>query len=233
MNKISVYSPVAADVSADDTVCAAAVAQNSGASAISKQHASIAIRPVSYGGQFVGADHKDSVVGMRRNKLLRDLQGKEEACTGCGNIETSGAGCSDLLLNEAGRGWEQHVGSGRCHDDEVDLFCRNLRLFECLERRLGRHIASVFIFCGNAAFFNAGASGYPIVAGVDYAREVRVGQDLFRHITACADNRDRPQRFIGARVRARLSFHSNGESPRRYAGLPAVQWTPPPLAVRS
>jgi hypothetical protein len=43
---------------------------------------------------------------MRRNELLCNLDAKEKAGTGCGNIETSGVGCSDLLLNEAGRGWE-------------------------------------------------------------------------------------------------------------------------------
>jgi phosphate starvation-inducible protein PhoH len=56
--------PVAADVSADYTVRAATVAQNSSASAVSKKDASIAIGPVSDGRQFVGADHEDSVVGM-------------------------------------------------------------------------------------------------------------------------------------------------------------------------
>src|SRR2546430_7790970 len=52
--------------------------------------------------------------------------------TGCGNIEASGVGCSDLLLNEAGRGWEQHVRSGRCHENQINIFRGNLCLFECL-----------------------------------------------------------------------------------------------------
>ena len=55
---------VAADVSANDAVCAAAMAQNSGASAVSKKHAGVPIGPISDRRQFIGSDHKDSVVRM-------------------------------------------------------------------------------------------------------------------------------------------------------------------------
>ena len=53
---------VATDVSADYAVSAAAVAQNSGASAISKKNAGIAIGPVSNRCQFLGTDYQNGVV---------------------------------------------------------------------------------------------------------------------------------------------------------------------------
>ena len=55
---------VAADVSADNTVRATAMAQDSSASAISKKDATVAIGPVSDRRQFLGSDHKDGVVRM-------------------------------------------------------------------------------------------------------------------------------------------------------------------------
>ncbi len=120
--------------------------------------------------------------------MLCDFQAKEKACTCCRYIEASGIGRSDLLLNEAGRGWEKHIGSCRCHDNEIDFLRRNLGLLHCLERGLGCHIAGVFILCGDAALLDAGACSDPIVAGIDHAREVLIGQNLFGHITACADD---------------------------------------------
>ena len=59
---------------------------------------------------------------MRGDELLRDLQAKKEPRACCGNIETSGIRGADFLLNETGRGGEKHIGSRRCHDDEIDLF---------------------------------------------------------------------------------------------------------------
>ena len=69
---------------------------------------------------------------MRGNELLRDLKAKEKTSACRRNIETRGVGCPDLLLNEAGRGRKEHVGSGCCHHNEVDFFRRYPCLFDCL-----------------------------------------------------------------------------------------------------
>ena len=53
-----------------------------------------------------------------------------------------------------------------------------------------RHVAGVFIFRGDAAFFDAGARRDPLVVGVDHLREVGVGQNFFRHVAAGADDRN-------------------------------------------
>src|SRR5262249_44936817 len=134
-------SPVAADVCADYAVSAASMAQDCSTGTVAKKDATVAIGPVGDRRQFLGADHKDRLVCMGGNELLCNLQPKKKACTGCGNVEASGVGCSDLLLNKAGGGWEKHIRRGGCHDDEIDLFRGNFCLVECLERCLGRHIA--------------------------------------------------------------------------------------------
>ena len=106
------------------------MAQNGRASAVAKKDASVAIGPVGDRGQFLRADDEHSVVGVRGDELLRDLERKEKSGAGGGDIETGGVVCSDLLLNETGRGREKHVGSGRCHENEIDLLRGDLRLFE-------------------------------------------------------------------------------------------------------
>src|SRR6266436_2412313 len=113
---------VAADVSGDDTVRAATMTQNGSASAIPKKDAGVAIGPVRDRCQFLGPDHEHRVVCMGGDELLCDLQAEQEPSARCGNVEASSVGGPDLLLNEAGRGREKHVGSGRCHDNEIDLF---------------------------------------------------------------------------------------------------------------
>src|SRR6266487_2682061 len=110
---------------------------------------------------------------------------------------------------------------------------RNFRLFDRLQRRFRGHVARLFVFRGDATFLDACASGDPFVARIDYARQIFIGENFFGHVTSSADDRDGAPRVSGARARARVSFHCNGESPRRYAGLSAVQSTRLRPGVRS
>jgi len=100
----------------------------------------------------------------------------------------SGVGCADLLLNEAGRGREKHVGSGRCHMDEIDLLRRNLCLLDRLECRFRRHVASVFVLIGNPTLLDTGSRSDPVVAGINHAREVCISQNFVGHIAARTDD---------------------------------------------
>ena len=224
---------VAPDVRADDAVLAAAMSQNGRAGAVAEKHAGVAIGPVRDRGQFFGADDQHGVVGVRGDELLGDFDSKQKTGAGGRDIETGGVLRADFLLHETRGRRKQHVRRGGGDEDEIDLLRRNLRLLERFQRGLRRHVAGLFVFRRDATFFDAGASGDPLVAGVDDLREVGVGEAFLRHVTAGANDRDGPARFTGARARARLSFHDNGELPRRYAGSPGVQSTRPPPAARS
>ena len=88
---------------ANHAVIAPAMAQNGGASAVTKKHAGIAVGPISDRCQLLGPDHKNRVVRMRGDKLLRNFNAEKKPGTRGGNIEASGVGCTDLFLNETGR----------------------------------------------------------------------------------------------------------------------------------
>ena len=125
---------------------------------------------------------------MGCDELLRDFQPENKTRARCGDVEAGSVCGSDLLLNEAGCGREKHVGRGCRHKDEIDFFRRNLRLLNCIQRCFRRHVARIFVLCSDAAFLDAGASGDPLVAGVYHAREIRVSQNLLRHVTSRADD---------------------------------------------
>ena len=159
-------------------------------------------------------------MGVRSDELLRDLDSKKKTGAGGGDIETGSFFRADFFLHETGGGRKKHVGRGGRDQNKIDVFRLNFRLPECLKGRFCRHVAGELVFCSDTPFFDAGARGDPFVRRIDDSRKIRVGQSFVRHITAGADNRNRAARFTGvrSRARARLSFHDNGESPRRYAG---------------
>ena len=80
--------------------------------------------------------------------------------------------------------------SGRCgrHENQIDFARLDLGLLDRLQRRFRRHVAGRFIFGGHAALFDAGACRDPLVARVDHAREIVIGQNFLRHVTAGAND---------------------------------------------
>ena len=51
-----------------------------------------------------------------------------------------------------------------------------------------RHMRGQFARPGNAALVNTGALNDPLVGGVDLQREIGIGKNLVRQITAAAQN---------------------------------------------
>ena len=190
------------------TPCAAAaVPQDGRARAVAEKHAGIAIGPIGDRAELLRADHEDGVVGVRHDELLRDLDREKESGAGRGDIETGGFARADLRLHETGGRRENHIGGGGRDQDEIDLFRGNAGLLHRSQSGLGGHVAGLFVGRGDPAFLDPGAGRDPLVVGLDDLREVLVGEDFFRQITAGADDRDRALGFSGSRARARRSFH--------------------------
>src|SRR4029077_14884193 len=117
---------------ADHAVSTPTMAQNGGAGTVAKKHAGVAVGPISNRCQLLGPDHKNRVVRMRGDELLRNFNTEKKPGARSGNIEASGVGCTDLFLNETGRSRKEHIWSGRGNKDEIDFSGRNFRLFDRL-----------------------------------------------------------------------------------------------------
>jgi hypothetical protein len=97
------------------------MAQNSRASAVAEQHARIAIvqlvievnlsAPITRTVSYVCDVMNCCAIS---NPKIKPAQAAE-------NVEAGSVRRSDLFLNEAGCGREQHVGRGRRHKDEIDF----------------------------------------------------------------------------------------------------------------
>ena len=140
----------------------------------------------------------------RGDELLRDFDREEKSGAGGRDVEAGRFGRADLRLHKAGGRGKDHVGRGRGDEDQIDFIAGDSGLFHRGERGFGAHIAGVFVLRGDAAFLDAGAGGDPLVIGLDDLREIVVGENFFRHVTAGADDRDGALRFSGARARAGL-----------------------------
>ena len=123
---------------------------------------------------------------------------------------------ADLGLDETGGRGKNHVGRGGRDQDEIDLVAGDAGLLHRGERGFRAHVAGEFVVRRDPAFLDPGASGDPLVVGLDDLREVVVRQDSLRHITAGADDGDGALWLSGSRARAGRSFHYNGGLPRRY-----------------
>ena len=201
---------VTAHVTRDYSMRAAAMLEEHCAGAISEEDTGIAIGPISYRSEFLSADYENRFVGMRRDKLLTDFQGTKEAGASRRNIETSSLGCADLCLDEASSSWKHHIGSRGGDENQFDIAWRDSSLFDRCQSSFCCHVAGIFVFAGYSPLFDSGTRSDPLVARVDYSGEILIIQNLVRHITASADDRNRLSRLTGARARARLSFHDNG-----------------------
>jgi hypothetical protein len=91
-------------------------------------------------------------------------------------------GGADLVLHQTRGAREQHVGRRRADDDEVDVARRESRAGDRLARRLDREIGRRHARVDDVALADAGPLQDPLVARVDHALEIRVGEHAGRHV---------------------------------------------------
>ena len=166
--------------------------------------------------QLLRADHEHGVVGVAGDELLRDLDREKEAGAGRRDVEAGGSLAPILVWMKQAVAGKTMSGRGGRDQDEIDLVAGDAGLLHRGEGGLRAHVAGIFVVRRDPAFLDPGASGDPLVVGLDDLREIVVRQDPLRHVTAGADDRDSASRFSGARARAGRSFHYNGGLPRRY-----------------
>src|SRR5690606_22466625 len=135
---------------------AATVLEDCRSGAIAKEHAGVAIRPINDRRKLLSANNQYGIVRVRRNELLGDLKRVEEAGTGRADVETGGVLRSNLRLNEARRGREEHVRRDRGYNDEIDLLSGNPSILHRRESGFGSQVAGVFAFCGDPPLLDPG-----------------------------------------------------------------------------
>jgi hypothetical protein len=83
---------------------------------------------------------------------------------------------ADLVLDETGRRWKQHVGRNRRDNDGVEIAGGDSTLGESSPGGFGSQIARCHTFVDNMTLANSDAAHDPFVVGIDHFFEVGVGQ---------------------------------------------------------
>ena len=168
------------------------MAQDGGASTISKEDAGIPVGPVDDAREFVCANDKHGFIGAGGNVLTRRLHTEQEAGAGCGKVEAYCIHCADLGLDEAGRIWKEHIRRAGRADDQIDLFGTDFGVLDRGLGRAGRKIACRLLRTSNAAFADAGAGLNPLIAGLNQLLKVGISHHAVRGIAAGANDGSRP-----------------------------------------
>ena len=154
------------------------------ARSVAEEDAGGAVGVVNDGGHGVGANDEDFGVRAGFDELGSHLQGVDEAGTGGGEVESPGAFCAELVLDETGGGGEHHIGRNGGDDDGLDFFRADAALGEALSGGFDGHIAGGLSFGDEVAFADTGALNDPLVIGFDHLFEVGVGKDTLRDVSA-------------------------------------------------
>src|SRR5271170_3286349 len=142
-----------------------------------------AVGVIEDGSHHVTADDQNFFVGSTGDELRADGEGVEKAGAGGGEIEAPGVFRTDAILNEAGGGGEQHVGSDGGDDDEADFIGVDATGGEnfagCFGAEMGGGYAGVSVM----PLANSGAGANPFVAGVHSFFEIEIGDHARRNVS--------------------------------------------------
>ena len=149
--------------------------QQHGPGPVPEQHAGGAVLVVQDRGHDLGPDHQHALVGPALDELGPGGEGVDEAGAGRLQVEAPGPVGAQLVLHEAGRGGEGHVGGNGGDDDQLDLAGADAAALEALAGRPHGQVAGAGAGRGHVPLADAGAGADPLVRGVDDLLEVRIG----------------------------------------------------------
>ena len=151
------------------------VLEDGRARAVPEQHASGAVLPVDDRRKFLRADDQHALAGAGHDELLAYFQRVDEARARRLEVEGRRPLRPDLVLHQAGRGWERHVRRDGGDDDEIDLIRCDARLGHRALGCLGRQIGAKLVVRRDAPGLDARAAGDPLVRRIDELFQVGVG----------------------------------------------------------
>ena len=157
------------------------------------------------------------VVRAARHELARGRQRVGEGRARGAEIEAPRATRAELVLDEARRAREEHVGRDRTHDDDADVVGRQPRVRDRLARRLGAQIRRRDARIHDVPLADPRPLQDPLIGRVDHLLQIAVGEQPRRHIGRQRRNRRRAPAHA-RRVSNVIGRHHKRESLRWSAG---------------
>jgi hypothetical protein len=158
---------------------------------VAEQDARRAIGVIEDARHHVGADHERVLVRACRHQLAGGRQRIGERGTGSADVEAPRVVSADLVLNQASRAREHHVGGDGADHDDADVVGRETRPRDGRDRGFPAEIRRRDPRPRDVALANADALHDPLVGRVEHLLEIGIGQDSRRHVRRQRDNRRR------------------------------------------
>ena len=150
--------------------------EQNGAAAVAKENAGRAIGVVRHAGVGVGADDQDLGVGAAFNQLDAGLQCVDEARAASGDVKAPGALGAQLVLHQACRRGEHHVGRDGAEDDGLDVGGRDAARSQTFLCGLEADVAYAESLGEHVTLADAGAAHDPLVGGLNHFFKVLIGR---------------------------------------------------------
>ena len=176
--------PVCAHHACVDPAAGVRCAKHGGARAVADQHARGPVFPVDEPAQRLRTDDQRRAGEARREHLPGRDQAIDET-RACGEqVKRTGLrGAQPLLQQTGGRG-KEHVRRGRPHQDQVEVLRADGGGVQGLLRGDDCEVRGRLVGAGDMPALDPSPRRDPLVAGVNQARQVVVGQHLRRCIGA-------------------------------------------------
>ena len=170
---------------------------------IPEQHARRAVRVVDDRRHLVGADDHYFSRGTVGNELRGDGERIKKARARGLHIEASDIAHANHVADQIGGGGKLQIRCCGGADEQVHLFRLCAGLLQQPAYRFGGHVRGPETFTlQDMTFLDARPLGNPGVAGVDQARQFRIGEQIRRQVAM--NGRDRCARGKGQRLESGL-----------------------------
>jgi hypothetical protein len=156
-----------------------------GPGAVAEQHAGRAVVEVQDAREHLGSDHQRLARAAGLDHRVRDGERVHEAAANGLHVESGAAGDAQLVLQDAGRGGEDHVRRGGGDDDQIDILGLDARGLDCMARGLHTEIAGRDIGGREVAGANARARDDPFIGGFLAARSAVRSALVARRMPRC------------------------------------------------
>ena len=154
------------------------------AGAVSEEDACCAVVPIEEPRHLLGPDHERMPCGAFGNHRIGDCKAVDEAGACRRQVERGDVTGAQPCLQQRCSRWEHHVGGDRRKHDEIEVRRSEAGRGKRLARRRKGHVRGLFLRRRDVTMADAGHRPDPLVARIEAARDLVVGQNLRRQIAA-------------------------------------------------
>ena len=173
---------VSTHVDAQHAIAILNLTDYSSASAVTEEHAGIAVSPVHDAGQGFCTDNQDFVIKAALNHLACYCQAVNKTAAAGSQVESSCIFCTKASLYQARCRRENVIAGSSTHDNQVQLLRSYTSVLQCFHSSVICQIRGCFLRSSDMTLFDTGTLSNPLVTGLYDFFHVCISDNFFRNI---------------------------------------------------